>query len=251
MISDEQVHFVEEDFENDSDASVDGPKSPSIAPEHEPRRPARVRPTLDLNFFRPRHNDGTETDVNRGWDLFLDVAAQFPTLEERVAKTGCEVNIAAAAHLDDLLCQLRRWSQRHFPAGLSLREFGERVEKCSASSEFHDYRSELIRRYKTTDWKAEAAQRHQPPPLQPQDTPATSHSEEFPEPQPQTIDAANSKLTTELEDVRKRREQLLQLQRARQRASTVDEATQQKLLEVKQKRKELLEKQRLQQQNRN
>lgn len=51
-------------------------------------RARRVRPKLDIHFFKSKDDDDVEVD--RGWELFLDVAALFPTLQERIASSGCD-----------------------------------------------------------------------------------------------------------------------------------------------------------------
>eukprot|EP00918_Siedleckia_nematoides_P099167 GHVU01217027.1.p1 GENE.GHVU01217027.1~~GHVU01217027.1.p1 ORF type:complete len:212 (+),score=36.50 GHVU01217027.1:34-669(+) len=145
----------------------------------------RRREKLDLRFFQ-----GDEEKGDKLWDLFLDVAARFPTLHERARSEG----IAGAStgrvpddlstptntrgssgfaadeerrkkrrlmmmNTDKLLASMRDWSQRVYPHGLSLKYFSKRVQKLTQRNEFLDYRIGLIYRYKTENWQRQALDR--------------------------------------------------------------------------------------------
>lgn len=132
------------------------------------------------------------------------------------------------------------------------------MEKCSASNAFHDYRTELIHRlalrvafllhsyffyrYKTTDWKTELATRRTSPTVAaPVDPPSLHDVSETTQKVP-----SNAGENAGLTEVRKRREELLRIQRARHSASTLDAATHERQLKLKRKRQQMLEKLRLQ-----
>lgn len=89
-----------DDEDNKNNDSADDTQRIS---DNEAKKIRKPRPKLDFEFFkpRPRNLDNIELDPNpeqleqenvqsedRLWSFFLDVVANFPTLDERKAETG-------------------------------------------------------------------------------------------------------------------------------------------------------------------
>eukprot|EP01068_Selenidium_serpulae_P016441 Selendium_serpulae@DN6298_c0_g1_i5.p1 len=175
----------------EGDVDVDDNDARDDDPETEPAELAQVkkvrkpRVKLDIAFFR---GEAGEDPQDKMWDMFLDIVEPFPTYQEKqlqetldestqisfhrslLLSLGGKQRISdedmrrremksRAAHLDSMLKRLRNWEQNEYPYGLSMRDFGQKIQKVSLKREFLDYRAELIHKYKTTDWRELGAAR--------------------------------------------------------------------------------------------